>query len=839
MTQTSKLPKIKIATVAGKKTYIPLKHAVNATQRVGKITPYMTRFMDANAKVKINLETLEYNAPMVSPTVGDVYLKHWIYFVGLDKLSHDFVEMFTKQTNVGIYGREFVHTKVPRMRLSELTMLCMTGAFCTIYFGFNPTTYMLVDSDSAEYHRFWHLFDQHVNQKGQEPGTVKMWTGSPYYEPQNALIHRIRTTQILDMQAACINAGVLRPDVAFEDAFGSLGEDAQGQLIRTNQTLIPLSNPAIESFFNWVQPSPDGNGYNPVWNNPSASVYTHGLDCSPVPIDTNDYSVVRKFSYLENDEEKSFYMKFCFRFSDFGRALRDLLVSGGYQLNIASDKMVSMLPLFAEHLAYFECQSLQMYKNWKNTACYRLIRDWELNENEDDSDYTSLMSYNAWSYNERPLLRSFFEFIRDLASQWAISPQDFVSAHTRTQSVSAMTFNNLDSFIHGISDNVASQQGDPAEVPIQASSTKYEPSINSSGTDDRFENTLPYINKINHDMVTAELLRKLTLRMNVNTMLGRKTIALAKEQGFGDWVDLQKASLIDYGEMKLDLKPTISTADTSTADGKGADLGQYGGRGYGHKTHKPKTYKNAVPGYYIILTTFYVDSGYSQACDAYNYQVDVDDFYKREFDAVGYELDEKNQVFGALNHVEDGDMGKLDEAFGFIPRDTKYKVISNKLLGSFASGELEDIYSTYHLEKLMPIGTRKTVSSHTMIMGTDNNHNLTTYTLSDRITPAQLPIAGNVWRFVGRYPWLGLYERIFKLQEYDIRKTSVLLGLEGDDFIDVATKYYTFFALSPENYTVLNGIYFDSWQDKKPIAESFGTLSQIFEGFANAAVKKE
>ena len=833
MTQNNKLPKIKIATVAGKKTYIPLKHTVNATQRIGKITPYMMRFMDANSKVKINLETLEYNSPMVSPTVGDIYLKHWIYFVGLDKLSHDFVEMFTKQNNVDNLGREFVHTKVPRMRLSELTMLCMTGAFCTIYSGFDPNTFMLPDSGSSEYNRIVNTFNTYVHKRGNDVNSVRFEKGgNNSFITRDAVIFENRETQILGMGATCLNTSCLRPDGDFLQHFGYGG--------MYDDIVIPLSNPNRHSFYNWVQASPDGNGFVPIWNNPSLVNNTHGLDCSPVPIDRCDYSVTRCMTYLENDVEKKLYLKFCFRFSDFGRALRDILVAGGYQLNLASDKMVSLLPLFAEQLAYFECQSLQMYKNWKNTACYKLIKLWENDSSEPSSDYTEQLRYNGYIAHVDSVTPHFYEFIRDLASQWAISPQDFVSAHTRTQTVSAMTFNNLDSFIHGISDNVAEQPNPSTpEVPINTSSTMYEPSINSSGNDDRFENSLPYINKINHDMVTAELLRKLTLRMNVNTMLGRKTIALAKEQGFGDWVDLQKASLIDYGEMKLDLKPTISTADTSTSDGKGADLGQYGGRGYGHKVHKPKTYKNSVPGYYIILTTFYVDSGYSQACDAYNYQVDVDDFYKREFDAVGYELDEKNQVFGALSHVEDDDMGKLDEAFGFIARDTKYKVINNKLLGSFANGELEDIYSTYHLEKLMPIGTRKVVSQHTMIMDTDNNHNLTTYRLSDRITPAQLPIAGNVWRFVGRYPWLGLYERIFKLQEYDIRKTSVLLGLEGDDFIDVATKYYTFFALSPENYTVLNGIYFDTWQDKKPIAESFGTLSQIFEGFANAAVKKE
>ena len=70
MTQTSKLPKIKIMGAKNERTFIPLTHNVYATQKVGKITPYMCRFMDPNSKAKIKLETLEYNAPMVAPTVG-------------------------------------------------------------------------------------------------------------------------------------------------------------------------------------------------------------------------------------------------------------------------------------------------------------------------------------------------------------------------------------------------------------------------------------------------------------------------------------------------------------------------------------------------------------------------------------------------------------------------------------------------------------------------------------------------------------------------------------------------------------------------------------------------
>ena len=109
MTQTSKLPKIKIMGATGKRTFIPLSHNIYSTQKVGKITPYMCRFMDPNSKAKINLETLEYNAPMVAPTVGDIRLKHWLYFVGLDKLSPQLANMLSKMpsVNAGIFDNIF------------------------------------------------------------------------------------------------------------------------------------------------------------------------------------------------------------------------------------------------------------------------------------------------------------------------------------------------------------------------------------------------------------------------------------------------------------------------------------------------------------------------------------------------------------------------------------------------------------------------------------------------------------------------------------------------------------------------------------------------------------
>lgn len=70
-------------------------------------------------------------------------------------------------------------------------------------------------------------------------------------------------------------------------------------------------------------------------------------------------------------------------------------------------------------------------------------------------------------------------------------------------------------------------------------------------------------------MTSAELIKRLTLRMNVNTLEGYKTKKSLEINGFGDWIDLQTAHFIDYGEMRIDMKPVVSQSDTSTEEGKG------------------------------------------------------------------------------------------------------------------------------------------------------------------------------------------------------------------------------------------------------------------------------
>lgn len=821
MALTSVLPKIKVADVDGKKAYIPLEHNVYATQRVGRVVPYMTRWVDANGKHKIDLETLNYMSPMIAPTVGDIRLKHWLYWIPLDRLSPVFANMFSKQKAVKSDGTEMDVTQVPYMELHYLSTLCLIGSFCTIYFKDKKAansqsvlpwrdgkTYLFpTNAQTNNYAAYNHIEDNwnaYTHGDFVNTGTVNVG------DEGKTVLAQFASQLLGGMTAWCINAKFLYPS-------NNIVSNSANQY----QIRIPLANPTYESFYNWI----DSSGAK-VYDGKHLDL-THGIDCSPVSLENPDYCVNRSFAYTDSSNEAhDITVTFAFRFSDFGRALRDVMIAAGYQLNFASTKKVSMLPFFANYLAYFYAQPLMKYKNWQNTAAYKILRRYET-ENIVNLGQRMINLQNTSSID----VRLFVEFINDLASMWAVEPQDFVSCHTREPLTSPLVLNSLDSFLNSVAGSVATQTNPPA-VPISQSNSQDEP--NSI-----LPNNMPYINNVNHDVVTASLLQRITQRMAVNSIIGRPIRKLLRSMGYGDWVDHAAPNLVDYGELRLNLKPVVSTADTaSSSDGsRGADLGQLGGRGYGHKYHNAKPFANHEPGYFVLLTTVYVNSGYCQSIDANNFCVDVDDFYKREFDAQGFEVDEKNQIQGSLTWVEDGDEGTLDRPFGFVPRSTKFKHITNKLLGDFTDGPLQDVYSPYHLDKLLPVGKRSLneVKDYELYGG----YNFTAVTLGSRFKPEDVPIAGNIWRYLGRFPWMGQFDRIFKLYDYDVRKIQGVYGLSSDNFFELVSKIYAYFVSTPENYTFLNTIHYDSWQDKKPISESFGTLSQIFEGSANNAITKE
>ena len=364
MAQTSVLPKIKLFGTPKELNYIPLEHNVYATQRVGKITPYMCRWADANSTNKINLETLNYMAPMVSPTVGDIRLKHWLYFIGVDKLIPNLAAMFAREKAIDGTGHEYEITKVPHMSLQYLTALCLIGSFCTVYVKYHKKSGLHVPpwTDGKTY-----LFPSNYSNGGDTflDSMNSIWykeTGESFIDSsespafdEGSVFSTQSSLYIGGMSTKCLNAKWLFVDRDLTELFGR------------NDVIIPLANPSYDSLIDWR----DNQG-KPMYTNEHLDE-THGIDCTPVSLDNPDYAVTRSFTLTDDDNvEYDVSFTFAFRLSDFGAALRDILIASGYQLDMSSTKPYSIMPFFANYLAYFYAQPLVKYKQWQNTAAYIL-----------------------------------------------------------------------------------------------------------------------------------------------------------------------------------------------------------------------------------------------------------------------------------------------------------------------------------------------------------------------------------------------------------------------------------------------------------------------------------
>ena len=344
MALTSILPKIKVFNAEGKKTYIPLDHNVYATQRVGRVVPYMTRYCDASGKHKIDLETLNYMSPMIAPTVGDIRLKHWLYWIPLARLSENFANMFAKQSAVKYDGSEFDVTKVPHIELHYLTTLCLIGSFCTIYCKDkkNGGTGLLAPlpwQDGKTY-----LFPSNYNNGGVTllDGIENLWNFKTNGDFINAstvqsgdegktVLAQYASRLLGGMTAWTINTKYLYP-----------GNNIVTNTANAYHIDIPLANPSKESFIDWRT----SNGLAMYDGTHLES--THGIDCTPVSLENPDYAVTREFSFTDGDGiDHDCAITFAFRFSDFGRSLRDVIIASGDQLDISSTKAVSFLPFLA------------------------------------------------------------------------------------------------------------------------------------------------------------------------------------------------------------------------------------------------------------------------------------------------------------------------------------------------------------------------------------------------------------------------------------------------------------------------------------------------------------
>lgn len=754
--KTNVLSKIPVGGADRSRARFNFAHDINTTCGFGEIQPILGRLTPADSKTTLDFKSLVRLAPMIAPTFGRMHFKTWTQFIPCSDVSKNFDGMMS-QTNVTRPAGTFVPQSMAHIPLSILSTFCFIGADVTVYFD------ELALSSGTGIHA------PYIATSRQEMMDFFGVSDAKQVPPLLGFTWQNSST---DSYAVNYNG--------YKAWYFNLGKLVSSHYAAEFYVPTALSKPLSDS-----------TSLEQLIDSP----YTQGTNLTGkvhVSLESADY--VYSFDF----RGKSVHL--AFNFSSFGKRFAKQIKGLGYQVDLTAHEVdVSLLPLFAEFLSYYEIFAPQLYENWENTATANLITfcDNSFGGNAlvtGDPDCANLFTRSDWQHYLR-------DWILEMSTMYVTESQDWVSSHTEEMLISpssagALRFYDFDG---ALVDN------------IQVPSKDGEQNLPSS------------IKDIVHGVWDEEFLKRALRWTNINTVAGKKVADLLRAQGLGDYVDSHKSHFIGYTEQLINITDVVSTSDTfkpatDTESASGSLLGEYGGRGLSFNESQNFVYENNQIGFVITLCAIVPESGYSQGVDHSLKSIDKFSFYNREFDALGMDLTPKYEICSARDWSTDQTIESLEthSSFGFTPRMSGFKVANNVVNGDFSLRSTRSAYLPYTLDKYIALGEK--------FVNLISDNSKVKYGVYDLLS--KIPVAGVVWRYPSRYPWLANLQRIFANMQTDPKEWQ----LYSDFFGEQAQAKWLYCSTDVDNFLVHIVCNLQQFAPMLPIERTFGTTDDNNSG---------
>lgn len=761
------------------------------TSSVGEIGVACCRPLQAGTRAMMGTEKFVLTAPLVAPCYAKMHYKTWSYFVPVEDVWPNYSAYRTQQ-KISRNGVIFRPTKKPCISKDILSLYALNGAKCTIFARLLPEDYQssnAINYVSGEYFDFpEEIFD----------------VSSVF---SDAALYRAIMTQALN--------GLYTNVV---DSYGAPNYDS---LMRAH---------VLVHYTNWANVSGhmltlrSGNYGVKSFCRRKGSIppnLSNGLDVSSyVPLGKGDITFYKVVSVTYEGSVRNYMIAYNFRLSSWGRHYKKVLEGLGYRLDCdAIDEEREILRILAAYHGYWYSFGIDYWQNFETTNCKRL--ETMLSNTNDVAVFDNL--------DLMPLFDSFI--LEEFGSMWVTEQNDFVSAHTPQPTISR----NDEFALLGIVD-VASPSGsyiestprmvvtpgDETDTPVAG-----EPSL-------AMRDGHAYTRITTHGALDSELLKRMYKSINRNTVLGKKIGDLMRANGLGAYMERTRTNYIGDTSLELNVSSVISNSDTfkpatDSTPQEGAVLGQRAGKCVGYQDNSKKLYyKTDCFGYWITLDAITCDSGYAQSEDMTCGAVELDQDYSPRYDGVGLQLDSKSIVNGArdesFGELVTGDvrnqLSMSSNAHGFAPRYNEWKVGRNCVTGGFANKSTRDYYTSYNMEKLIYPDSFIDHILDSSVSGAPNTaivyQHVRTFSAKD------VPIAGPVWRYLARWPWLSNLLRIFAVTGVEA-PASIFRGLSQSD-LEVLAKKWEMIYYQDDNYIIMSEHWFKAWSPMLPIEETYGTI---------------
>ena len=482
-----------------------------------------------------------------------------------------------------------------------------------------------------------------------------------------------------------------------------------------------------------------------------------------ISFDGADFVVLSKtFDGPNNTKQRT---ALCLRMDAKARRWYKILKGLGYSLSLEDNDPLSFLPILAYYKAWFDSYAPQRFVNWHLSFAYKIINSIY---NHGYTDISQISSQNEEFRNY------IFWLFDELSACYYTYPTDYLSAHTISP-VNYIPSTNFD-------------------MKFPAGGNDEEHGLNDISN---LEGHIPNVGPFGTDVLNNYTLRALTFMakfVQKNSLIGGRISQYIRNHYNMDVSDDMFADSTNLGDFltECSIEKVLSTADTSQeVDGQqiGEKIGSYAGFGRGQNQLDINFTANGC-GFYIILTSVVPFASYCQGNGNDLYMLDRYTFPSKDFDALGLELTPRHSLIDTS--VSDGDQSeRTNYSFGWIPRQSKYKVFKNILNGCMSFRSTQNSYLPYCFDKII-------TTSDVQGDGTQ----------SVRIYHHDVPNASVEWRYCNKYPWLSYWNRIF----YNSK----------EDFDDVFDSEHDIYALPSDDNFIIQTRFNGNFSSKlKPLSQSF------------------
>ena len=432
----------------------------------------------------------------------------------------------------------------------------------------------------------------------------------------------------------------------------------------------------------------------------------------------------------------------CVKLTEQGRELKKVLdVLGCSPSPSQVDVPFNLLPLISFYKAWFDIFNPQRNISWRGTFVYRLV-DWMQEYNLIPSEWTTFG-------NVQQKYSTFKEFVNLLSWLFTHCSESYPSVDADYFSASISQFDSS-STTEGSNPNyknIAFDEGTINAGSVQGSSYIGTPSTASGGGRTGDAPIISFSGNSDKNSLTwnaVRLLRGLTKYINANSVLGQSVSRFISAH-FGGIAGEDLTSTF-AGSKVIDVKlgDVIQTATTAEAK-----AGEFAGVGYGAGDFKI-SYKTKEAGYFFVLDSIIPQANYVQGADYDSMITKQFEFPTPEFDAIGYDSIKRGEIYHTNTsfhtHLSGNDLYG-NKVFGYIPRYTGHKVKKSVLTGDFVLPGTRELYAGFTLDNI--------ISSDVETTSADG------YTLTiTNVKPSDF-VAGQDWRFIGKYKYRNNFDRIF------------------------------------------------------------------------------